>query len=121
MSDPILIVADLERAETFFARLVGLLGRSSLPAGTGMLISPCNQIHTFFMKFAIDVIFLDNHGKVLKIYTCLKPWKITTFVLKARSVIELPAGETQNVETGDYLFISGKKVFGTNNLKHKDE
>ena len=111
MPEHILIVSSLERAETFFTRLVGLLGRSSIPAGSGLLISPCNQIHTFFMKFVIDVIFLDKHGKIIKIYMCLKPWKLTALVLKARSVIELSEGGAEKLKIGDYLFISGQKVF----------
>lgn len=79
-------------AETFLARARGLLGRDNLPQGEGLLIRPCRGVHTFFMKFPIDVLFLDGGNRVVATVKNLKPHRITRMVGPARSVIELPSG-----------------------------
>jgi uncharacterized membrane protein (UPF0127 family) len=79
-------------AESTFARLRGLLGRSSLPSGEGMLLRPAASIHTAFMRFAIDAVFLDRSNQVLKVASAMRPWRATGCV-GARAVLELPAGE----------------------------
>lgn len=61
-------------ANTYFARARGLLGRDTLPAGEGLLIDPCDAIHTLAMRFAIDAVFLDPAGRVTRIYRALAPW-----------------------------------------------
>jgi uncharacterized membrane protein (UPF0127 family) len=85
------IVADLEMARTSWSRFVGLMGRQSLGAGAGLWIEPCNSIHMFFMRFAIDVLFLDRQQRVKKVMLNLKPWRISPIVFGARTVVELPA------------------------------
>ena len=80
------------RASSFLQRLVGLLGRASLPVGEGLLIEPCGSIHTFFMRMAIDVAFLDADGVVLRQVGALPPWRAASGPRRARSVLELPAG-----------------------------
>jgi uncharacterized protein len=97
------VVCQLQRAESMFSRMVGLLGRSSLPQGHGLLISPCNQVHTFFMKFAIDVVFLDSSNCVVKLCPNLKPWRLTPIVWKAKAVLELPQGEASGLRVGCQL------------------
>ena len=79
-------------AETPFARLRGLLGRRGLPAGEGLLLRPAASIHTAFMRFAIDVVFLDRSDRVLKVAPTMRPWRMTS-CRKARAALELPAGE----------------------------
>ena len=79
-------------AETPFARLRGLLGRSGLSSGEGLLLRPAASIHTAFMKFAIDVVFLDRDLRVVKVVPELVPWR-TAACRGARAVLELPAGE----------------------------
>ena len=79
-------------AESFAARLRGLLGRRALPAREGMLIRRESSVHTFFMRFAIDVVFLDRSDRVLKVAPTMKPWRMTS-CRKARAALELPAGE----------------------------
>lgn len=74
------------------ARIRGLLGRNSLPEGEGLLIRPCKGIHTFFMKFPIDAVFLDRDNRVVALYKSLQPNRLTLIYLKANSVLELPAG-----------------------------
>ncbi len=86
------IVGDVEMARTTWARFVGLMGRQALDAGAGLWIEPCNSIHMFFMRFAIDVLFLDRQRRVKKVMLNLKPWRISPIVFGARTVVELPAG-----------------------------
>ncbi|GAC1327439.1 MAG: DUF192 domain-containing protein [Candidatus Dormibacteria bacterium] len=87
-----MLVAELEIASTSWSRFVGLMGRASLPAGHGLWIEPCNSIHMFFMRFAIDVLFLDREGRVKKVMLGLKPWRVSPIVFGARTTVELPAG-----------------------------
>ena len=79
-------------AETPFARMRGLLGRSDLPSGEGLLLRPASSVHTAFMKFAIDVVFLDRDLRVVKVVPELVPWR-TAASRGARAALELPAGE----------------------------
>jgi uncharacterized membrane protein (UPF0127 family) len=81
-------------ADTALARMKGLLGKGELPVGEGILIRPCNSIHMFFMRFAIDAIFLDRDGTVLKIAANLKPWRMA-WARGAHAVVDLAAGEAQ--------------------------
>jgi uncharacterized membrane protein (UPF0127 family) len=87
------LVADqIDRAETFWTRLVGLLGHPRLAPGHGLLIAPCNSVHTFFMRFTIDVAFLDKQGNVVRTVANLKPWRATKIHPKAHATLELCAG-----------------------------
>jgi uncharacterized protein len=79
-------------AETPLARLRGLLGRSGLASGEGLLLRPAGSIHTVFMRFAIDAVFLDRADRVVKVAAALRPWRAAA-CRGARSVLELPAGE----------------------------
>jgi uncharacterized protein len=79
-------------AKSLGARVKGLLGKSSLPAGEGLLIKPCKGIHTFFMKFPIDVVFLDQNDAVIALFRNFPPNRITPVYYKAKAVLELPAG-----------------------------
>ena len=91
-------------AASMRARMVGLLNHDSLPAGEGMLLDPCNNVHTFFMRFAIDVVFLGKDNTVLAIDE-LRPWRISRLRLRARKVLELPLGACRAVglKPGDRL------------------
>ena len=79
-------------ADRFVPRLVGLLGRRSLPRGQGLLIRPCSSIHTLGMRFSIDALFLDGEGRVLRALQTLAPWRVPAPVRGAAMVLELPAG-----------------------------
>lgn len=87
------------------ARLRGLLGRAALPRGEALLIGSCNSIHTFFMKFPIDVLFLDRGGRVVRAIPRLGPWRATRVYLKADRVLELWAGalEESGTQAGDQI------------------
>ena len=79
------------RAESPFQRMRGLLGRSSLAPGEGILLRPAGSVHTAFMRFAIDVVFVDREGEVLRIAEALPPWR-TASARGAKAVVELAAG-----------------------------
>jgi uncharacterized protein len=81
-------------AETPLARMRGLLGRRGLESGEGLLLRPAPSVHTFFMRFAIDVVFLARDGEVVKVVHRLRPWR-TAAARGARAVLELPAGEAE--------------------------
>jgi uncharacterized protein len=95
-------------ADRPLARMKGLLGRSELPSGEGILIRPCSSIHMFFMRFAIDAIFVDRDGTVLKIAANLRPWRMA-WGRRARAVIELAAGEAarRGMRPGDRIEVVG--------------
>jgi uncharacterized protein len=87
-------------------RKKGLLGRDSMPAGSAMLIAPSNAIHTFFMRFPIDIAFVARDGRIVSVRTALRAWRIA-FAVRAYAVVELPAGTLARSDTvaGDVLSI----------------
>jgi hypothetical protein len=93
-----------ELADTFVTRACGLQGRAALSAGEGLLVRPSFSIHTFFMRFPIDVVFLDRRGIVIDVVPALRPWRTATR-LRAKAVLELPAGEAERLalRTGERL------------------
>ena len=100
-----LLATRADEARGFYARFKGLMGQRTLPMGAGLHISPCNSIHTFFMRIPIDALFLDAQRVVLRIHPALPPWRTTSIVWKARSVLELPAGvvAASGTQIGDRL------------------
>jgi uncharacterized membrane protein (UPF0127 family) len=86
----------------------GLLGRSGLGADEGVLLRPAGSIHTFFMRFAIDAIFLDREGRVVRVAESMPPWRAVA-ARGARAVLELRAGEAarRGVAVGDVLVVGG--------------
>jgi hypothetical protein len=98
---------DLTLNNTFCSRLMGLMFKKNLPAGSGIILKPCTQIHTCFMRFNIDVIFLDEDLKVLHIIENMKPWRISPLFLKAKYTVELPSGTLKGrVKKGETLALS---------------
>ncbi len=102
------MVNRLQIAENLFARMKGLLGRSALAKGEGLLIRPCNGIHTFGMKFPIDAVFLDGNNIVIAIRKDLVSNRLTSIYPKAASVLELPAGTVDATDTriGDEIRVA---------------
>ena len=85
---------DAEVAESAFERMHGLIGRSGLEHGKGLLILRCNCIHTFFMRFPIDATFLDGEGRVVKTVRNIRPWRPWVWGgWRAKSVLETAAAE----------------------------
>jgi uncharacterized protein len=88
-----------EMADSFWARGCGLLGRSTLPAGEGLLIVPARAVHCIGMAFPIDVVHLDRAGRVLKVVANLRPHRFGPLVWRSRAVVELPAGTAATTGT----------------------
>jgi len=97
----------LEVASSPARRSKGLLGRQGLGSGEGLWILPCESVHTFFMRFPIDLVYLDRKNRIRKLRSAVGAWRISA-CLSAHSVIELPAGTICNTQTqrGDLLEFS---------------
>lgn len=95
-------------ADTLLKRMKGLLGKKEMLNGEALWIKPCISVHTFFMKFPIDVIFLDRRSRIIAAISNLKPNHITRLYLQAASVLELPEGvlEATDTKVGDEIDIS---------------
>lgn len=91
-------------ADSIRTRMRGLLGRGELEPGQGLLLRPANSVHTAFMRFAIDVVFLDGELQVLDVVSAVPPWRLKTR-RGARAVLELGAGEAarQGIAPGGHL------------------
>jgi len=98
------VASAVELADTSETRRRGLLGRDSLDPSAALIIAPCSAVHTFFMRFVIDVVFVDRNGSVLKGVADLKPWRIAARP-GAFAVVELNAGAIRRseVNVGDRL------------------
>ena len=89
-------VAELQVADTAWKRLRGLLGRKGLGENEGLVIIPCNAVHTIGMAFALDLLFLARDGTILRLEQDVRPWSMRCY-LKAHAVVELPAGVLQHL------------------------
>jgi uncharacterized membrane protein (UPF0127 family) len=94
-----------DRAETFFARLKGLLGRRPLADGEGLWISPCRSVHSIGMRYPLDVLFLDGQGKVIGAIPDFPPMRLTRIFPEAKGALELPRGALLRTDTacGDFV------------------
>ncbi len=92
-------------ADTFFTRLKGLLGSPPLKKGQGLLLKGEKSVHTFFMSFPIDVVYIDKDLQVIKIDQNMPPFRLGRYVARAASILELPVGIIQETDTtvGDHL------------------
>lgn len=97
------VAADVEIAATRSTRRRGLLGRSGLDPQAALVLSPCVSVHTAFMKFPIDAVFVDRDGVVRRVVT-MPAWRAAVDV-GARAVIELAAGGARDVRVGDRLYL----------------
>lgn len=94
-------------ANTPYRRFIGLMGKKEINDGQGVFLTPCNSIHMMFMKFPIDLIFVDRKNKIIHMTENIQPWKISRIVFMAQSVLELPVGTISKTmsEVGDILSI----------------
>lgn len=102
------ILADRAKvADDAATRNKGLLGRNGLEPGEGLWITPCEAVHTFFMRFAIDLVYVDRHKQVRKVRSHVTPWRMSA-CLSAHSIVELPSGTVHATQTkpGDRLEFS---------------
>jgi len=100
------VASVVELAVTRTERRRGLLGRDALDLSAGMMLAPCVAVHTAFMRFAIDVVFVDRDGVVRKIVRDLKPWRIAASP-RAYAAVELASGIERDVVPGDRLVLAG--------------
>lgn len=103
--DSEVLFSDVIRAESYFVRLIGLMGKKDFPENSVMWFTKCSSIQTCFMHFAIDCVFIDSDGKVLKVYHEIKPWRMTSPVWGATDAIEMKAGlaKAKNIKVGDVI------------------
>ncbi|WP_171051877.1 DUF192 domain-containing protein [Alteribacter natronophilus] len=101
------IVQKMEKADSFLSRHAGLIGQRSF-SGRALIIENCNQVHTFFMRFPIDVLFLDQKQTVVGKTSCLQPWRVSPKIRGASSVIEAEAGSFSDdiVSPGDRITVT---------------
>jgi len=102
-----IVVGHVHEARTSWSRMVGLLAHRTLPVGEGLLLAPAWSIHTWFMRFAIDVVFLDPDGVVLRVCPAIPPWRLVSGTRKAHTVLEFGAGTLSRtpVSVGERLSI----------------
>jgi uncharacterized membrane protein (UPF0127 family) len=100
-----LVAREVESADSYFKRLKGLMFRAELPPQHGLWIVPCFDIHSCFMRFRFDAIFVDKTLKVLHTIESMKPWRVSKLVRGGHAVLELPAGTIADTQTqvGDQL------------------
>jgi len=103
------LVETVQLAEKLSDRMKGLLGRDSLPPGHALLIRRCGSIHTLFMRFSLDVVFVDKHMRVVRIAGNLKPWRMLFGGWRADAAIEVEAGwlDLVSLRKGDALTLEG--------------
>ena len=95
---------DIKLADTIIQRLKGLMFQRHMSGYDGLMIRPCNSIHTFFMCYNIDVVFLDREFKIIKIIRDLRPWRMTMVYFNAYQVLELLGGTlSQDATEGQKL------------------
>jgi uncharacterized membrane protein (UPF0127 family) len=101
------VALEVDVAATRATRRRGLLGRDSLGATEGLLLTPCKAVHTVGMRFPIDVIFVDRDGRAVRIVPALAPWRIAMSA-RAKAVIELAAGTAaaSDIQIGDMLYLA---------------
>ena len=101
------ITKQVVRAKTLYSRAKGLLGRKSFSSDEVLWIARCPSVHTFFMQFPIDVVFVDKNMNVTKIHKNLKPWRMTTpLQFKNHSCFEFAANTVKdNIKEGDQLYV----------------
>jgi len=94
-------------SDSFLKRTIGLLGRKGLKPGAAMILKPCNSIHTLFMRFSIDVLFVGKDSRVIKAVSAIKPFRLTRLYYNADFAVELAAGVIQatSTSTADLLSI----------------
>lgn len=89
---------EVESADNFLKRLRGLMFRQRLDSGRGLLLAPCNSVHMLFMRFAIDVVYLDENLCIKKIVRDLKPWLGISACFGASGALELTSGEAERLK-----------------------
>ena len=106
-SKVVVLAKTCEMADSFYGRFCGLMFRKSLPEGGALALKPCNSIHMLFMRFAIDVLFIDKDNIVVGCCKSIRPWRLSSIFRKSVMAVELPAGliDKTNTDVGDIIAI----------------
>lgn len=99
-----IIAENTKLADSFAARFRGLMLKKDLPRGEALLLKNCSAVHCLFMRFTIDVIYLDKSLRIAALET-IKPWRLGRIVPGARHVLELPEGAAEGLEKGMQLML----------------
>lgn len=101
----------IHTATRFRERLLGLLARPRLQPGEALLLRPCNSVHTCFMRYELDIVFVDAEGVVLKLVTGLRPWRAAA-CWSAKATLELAAGQAAalHIQPGQRLALPAPGV-----------
>lgn len=91
-ADGAVVAEHIALADSVLSRFMGLMFRAELPEGHGLLLRPCSSIHMFFMRFPLDVVFVDAEGTVVRVLHAIRPWRASMPVRGAKAAIELVAG-----------------------------
>lgn len=102
-----IVLENLTLANGFMQKLKGLMGRKKLNKSEGLMLFSCNSIHTCFMRFPIDVVFLNINHEVIAVKKGVRPWRMVNYVKKAYITVEMPEGTIENkkIEVGDLLIM----------------
>lgn len=111
------VVPDLEVAVESATRKKGLLGRDGLSEGAGLVIAPTNAVHTFFMRFPIDIVFVSRAGEILKISAAVPAWRMAA-AFRGYAVVELAAGgaDRAGLTRGDHVVVRQRQSPGTGSI-----
>lgn len=103
------VINNVKVADTFIGRLNGLMFKKSIERDFALVISPCNSIHMFFMKFPLDVLFVDKNNKIVGVNKEIKPWRMSKLYPNASYVVEMSSGIIKEYEIciGDTIKIAG--------------
>lgn len=91
-----LLIPEVQRTSSMLERMQGLLGKPPLENRQGLLLVPCSSVHTFFMAYPLDLVFLDKHWRITKLVPALKPWRMA-WSLAAAMVLEMRANSMENM------------------------
>ncbi len=94
-------------AETLWDRLIGLMFKKEIRGADGLMLDPCRSIHTFFMRYSLDVVFISSKNEIIKIIRDMKPWRLSWIYFRASKTLELPAGKLpKDLSVGDRLEVT---------------
>jgi uncharacterized membrane protein (UPF0127 family) len=110
------VVPDVDVAAGFWSRLRGWQFRAQPARGSGLLLAPCSSIHTCWMRFALDLVWLDRDGTVLAIGRGVRPWRAALAPRGTLAVLEVPAGEAAEIQAGQQLRLSPHEAGLRDNL-----
>lgn len=104
---PAIIARRADQADSFLSRFLGLMFRASFGSRDALVLAPCGSIHTFFMRFAIDVVCTDAAGRVVGCVEALRPWRLFAPRRRARTTLELPPGAIRRhaIAIGDHVHV----------------